>query len=370
MTKGRQLELEWWDQEGDDCLRVRGWTQAELIELGRLAATEQSRRLAVLPSEIVVAGASLESIQPIAGRFKVSSDAVSFLPRFPFVDGLGYSLLVDLSPGQQASGPEVWNIQRPPPDGPPTTEVVAIYPSVDHLPVNQLKFYVHFSSPMSEGFAARAVQVLRDDNGQPIQNVFLAMDPELWDSERRRLTLLLDPGRIKRGLVSNLEAGYPLIEGSPIILAIGTQFRDAGGRPLRDGAKKRYDIGPPLRVRVNPADWRCQAPVAGSKDPLVVKFDRPLDHALLEHTLRVNDPTGWTLAGQSTVGSGEQSWQFAPQSPWQEGRHQVMIDPLLEDLAGNSLNRVFDRDLMRSEDAPADDGHISVEFNCLGPITD
>ena len=370
MTKGRQLELEWWDQEGDDCLRVRGWTQAELIELGRLAATEQSRRLAVLPSEIVVAGASLDSIQPIAGRFKVSSDAVSFLPRFPFVDGLGYSLLVDLSPGQQASGPEVWSIQRPPPDGPPTTDVVAIYPSVDHLPVNQLKFYLHFSSPMSEGFAARAVQVLRADNGQPIQGVFLAMDPELWDSERRRLTLLLDPGRIKRGLVPNLEAGYPLIEGSPIILAIDTQFRDATGRPLRDGANKRYDIGPPLRVRVDLADWRCRAPIAGSKDPLVLEFDRPLDQALLEHSLQVNSPTGFTLAGRATVGSGEQSWQFLPQSPWQEGPHQVMIDPRLEDLAGNSLIRVFDRDLMRDEDAPADDGDLSVEFNCLGPIND
>ena len=68
---------------------------------------------------------------------------------------------------------------------------------------------------MSEGFAARGVQVLRADSGQPLQGVFLTMDPELWDPERRRLTLLLDPGRIKRGLVPNLEAGYPLNEGNP-----------------------------------------------------------------------------------------------------------------------------------------------------------
>jgi len=369
VNKGRRLDLEWWDQEGDDCLRVRGWTGAELSELGRLAATELSRRLAVLPSEFVVSGASLSSIQPIAGRFEVSSDVVSFTPRFPFLDGLGYSLLVDLSPREQDSGPEVWNIQRPPPEGPPTTDVVAIYPSGDQLPVNQLKFYVHFSSPMSDGFASRAIQVLRADSGQAIQGVFLTMDPELWDPERRRLTLLLDPGRIKRGLVPNLEAGYPLVEGSPIILAIDTHFRDAAGRPLRNGAKRRYDIGPPLRVRVVPADWQCQAPVAGSKNPLVVEFDRPLDQALLEHSLRVNDPAGLTLAGQTTVGSGEKSWQFVPQSPWQEGRHQVMIDPRLEDQAGNSLLRVFDRDLTRAEDAPAADGHVSVEFNCLGPTT-
>lgn len=369
MNRGRQLQLEWWDQEGDDCLRVRGWTRVELSELGRLAATEQSRRLAVLPSEFVVVGASLGSIQSIAGRFMVGADAVSFFPRFPFLDGLGYSLLVDLSPGEQDIGPEVWNIERAPPEGPPTTDVVTIYPSGDQLPVNQLKFYVHFSSPMSEGFAARGVQVLRADSGQPLQGVFLTMDPELWDPERRRLTLLLDPGRIKRGLVPNLEAGYPLNEGTPIILSIDSQFRDAAGRPLRNGAKRRYDIGPPLRVRVGSADWRCQAPIAGSKAPLVVEFDRPLDHALLEHSLQVNDPTGSTLAGRSTVGSGELSWRFVPQSPWQEGRHQVVVDPCLEDLAGNSLIRVFDRDLTREEDAPADDGYVSVEFNCLGPTT-
>ena len=51
--------------------------------------------------------------------------------------------------------------------------------------------YVHFSSPMSEGWAARAVRVLRADNDEPLEGVFLAMEPELGDRERRRLTLLL-----------------------------------------------------------------------------------------------------------------------------------------------------------------------------------
>ena len=93
-----------------------------------------------------------------------------------------------------------------------------MYPSTDELPVNQLKLYVHFSSPMSEGWAARAVRVRRADNDEPLEGVFLAMEPELWDRERRRLTLLLDPGRIKRGLVPNAEAGYPLIQGVSVIV--------------------------------------------------------------------------------------------------------------------------------------------------------
>jgi hypothetical protein len=32
--------------------------------------------------------------------------------------------------------------------------------------------------------------------------------------------------------------------------------------------------------------------------------------------------------------------------------HELVVDPELEDLAGNSLRRVFDRDLTRPEDEP------------------
>jgi hypothetical protein len=95
-----------------------------------------------------------------------------------------------------------------------------------------------------------------------------------------------------------------------------------------------------------------------------VEFDRPLDQALLEHTLWVHDPAGMPLNGRGTVASGERCWRFEPQPPWAEGRHLVLVDPRLEDLAGNSLIRVFDRDLTRAEDAPADARHVAIDFYC------
>ena len=59
---------------------------------------------------------------------------------------------------------------------------VAAGQSVDLLPVERTAsiIYVHFSSPMSEGWAARAVRVLRADNDEPLEGVFLAMEPELF----------------------------------------------------------------------------------------------------------------------------------------------------------------------------------------------
>ena len=324
-----------------------------------------SRRLVVLPNELVQSGVDLSSIQPVAGRFEVNQDAVCFVPRFPFRDGLSYSLIVNpVNDTRPVENPAVWTIQQPAREGAPTTEVVAIYPSGGELPVNQLKFYAHFSSPMSEGWAARAVQVRRADNDEQLDGVFLEMEPELWDRERRRLTLLLDPGRIKRGLAPNAEAGYPLIEGVPVILTIAPEFQDAVGRPLLASVERRYEIGPPARVRVDSADWRYHFPTAGSTDRLTVEFGRPLDHALLEHCLWIHDATGKELPGRGFIGAGERRWRFEPMSPWKESRYRVIVDTRLEDLAGNSLIRVFDRDLTRAEDAPANGRYVAIEFTC------
>ena len=364
MTGGRRLELAWSDHEGRDCLCIRGWTEAELRALGGLAAAALSRRLAVLPSELAEAATDLHALQSLAGRFEIAEDAIYFIPRFPFLEGTSYSLLVDLAPGEM-----VWTILRPVRAGAPSTDVVAIYPSGEELPVNQLKLYVHFSSPMSEGWAARSVHVRRADSGESLDGVFLSMEPELWDRERRRLTLLLEPGRIKRGLAPHEEAGYPLIEDVPIVVIVDGAFSDAAGRPLRKGAERRYQVGPAVRVRVDPMKWRYHWPTAGSTDSLTVEFDRPLDHALLEHSLWVNDAAGVPLAGRGSVGDGERSWRFEPQLPWKEGRYALIVDPRLEDLAGNSLIRVFDRDLTQAEDAPSDARQAAIDFTCLPPVT-
>jgi hypothetical protein len=38
----------------------------------------------------------------------------------------------------------------------------------------------------------------------------------------------------------------------------------------------------------------------------------------------------------------------------------AMVDPLLEDLAGNSVVRVFDRDLQRDEDTPREPRPVAL----------
>ncbi|MBM2809776.1 MAG: hypothetical protein HW416_535 [Chloroflexi bacterium] len=351
---------------------MRGWTAADLFLLAGLGSAEVARRLAILPTELVEAAADLRALQPAAGRFEISEDAAWFAPRFPFVEGRSYSLIVDLDPGKMNAGSnvDVWRIERPPLSGAPTTKVLGIYPSAVELPLNQLKLYIHFSSPMSDGWATRAIHVRRAEDGEPIEDVLLPMEPELWDPDRRRLTVLLDPGRIKRGLAPHEEAGYPLTEGVPVIVSVDCAFRDAAGRPLSGPGERRYVIGPAVRARVDPAKWTFGWPAAKSTESLVVEFDRPLDHALLQHSLRVEDAVGALVPGRASVALEERGWRFEPLSPWGAGPYRLIADPRLEDLAGNSLARVFDRDLTREEDTPTDAQPFGIDFSPRGRSLD
>ena len=71
------------------------------------------------------------------------------------------------------------------------------------------------------------------NRGVKFTGAFLALDQELWDPVRRRITLLFDPGRVKRGVRTNLESGAPLVAGRRYRLVIddalaGRQRRGAG----------------------------------------------------------------------------------------------------------------------------------------------
>ena len=364
----RDLTLAWDILEGKPALRVSGWDTFELSTIEELDAGELSRRLAVVTAEAAGASPDLadtDKLPRVAGSFRIAGDSLFFVPRFPFVDGMGYSLLIYETPSAGGGGfLEVRNIRRPPREVAPTTLVEAIYPDVASVPVNLLKIYVQFSEPMSEGWAERSIRVYRDDTGEQLEGVFVPLDPELWDPERKRLTLLLDPARIKHGLVPNMEAGYPLIEGVPFRLAIGGEFRNAAGSPLLSGAERVYQVGTEISELISPDRWKLTVPLVGSRDPLLVEFERPLDYALLQRSLGINGPQGDPVAGKARSESGESSWRFTPDLAWTEGQYRLVVAPQLEDLAGNSPVRVFDRDITQGEPGPARADGISLTFNC------
>ena len=293
----------------------------------------------------------------MAGRFEFTDDVLLFRPRFPFADGVDYHLI---ERGADAGS----TMRRPARPGAASTSVTAICPSGPAVPLNLLRCYVHFSAPMSEGSAAQSVRLSDADTGEPMPDAILAMEPELWDPQHTRLTLLLDPGRIKRGLRPHLDAGYPLVEGRRVTLSVETTFLDARGQPLVTAGRRDYRVGDAERRHVRPEDWTVAPPPAHTRLPLTVTFDRPMDHALALRCLRVLDGHGAIVGGRVALAEGEMRWRFDPTDAWGQGPYTLTVDPILEDVAGNSISRVFDRDLDRTEDDPRDANPTTIAFSC------
>ena len=328
-------EVSWSRSGGGDCIRLTGLPAGAVVQ--------------VRPGTAVADG----GLPPMAGRLVRDGADLCFVPRFAFLDGTAYTVTVE--------GATAATLVRARPDRMATTEVADIRPTAAEVPCNLLRLYVWFSAPMSEGYAAGNVR-LADDGGCTIAGALLPGEHELWDASRRRLTVLLDPARIKRGLAGHREAGYPLRPGEPFRLVVDSGFRDAQGLPLRAGAQRRYEVGGEERRHVDPASWVLTVPPAGTSEPVQVAFGRPLDHGLLARCLHVAGPGGELIHGALQIGPGEQSWQLVPRRAWARGSHQLIVDPVLEDLAGNSVSRVFDRDLTRPEDEPRQARPVTVPF--------
>jgi hypothetical protein len=229
--------------------------------------------------------------------------------------------------------------------------VEAIYPTPDRLPANLLRFYLVFSAPMSSGEAHTRLRLV-DDRGVAVSGAFLELEEELWDPSGRRLTVLLDPGRIKRGLRANLESGAPLVEGRGYRLEIDAAWRDAAGRPLASGLAKAFRAVAADRTSPDVTAWTLATPQPDTRGPLVVRFPEPLDRALLASVLSIVDERGAAVDGTIDVAAGEREWRFTPGAPWASGRYELRVGAELEDVAGNNLRRLFDVDLSRERPAP------------------
>ncbi len=341
----------WADRAGEPGLVVTGvrWSLDQPADL-----------LRVYPTGLVDPASEFE-LPPMAGRTEVDPGGIRFVPRFGFSPGASYRVLVRSGTGP----PRRFTLTRPSDSGRSTTRVEEVYPTARCLPFNQLRLYVCFSAPMSEGGAERRVRVLDDDSDEVLSDALLPMEPELWDRDRRRLTVLFDPGRIKQGLRPNLEAGYPLAAGRAVRLVVDAELKDARGRPMVESFERRYDVGPDLRAHVSPAAWTLSHPTAGTRTPLVVRFDRPLDYALLLRCLSVHagaEPGGTPLKGVVAVGHEERSWAFVPRVAWPVGEHHLEVAPTLEDHAGNSVTRVFDRDLLHAAHDPRPSSPVVLPF--------
>ena len=284
-------------------------------------------------------------VPPILGAYSLHGTNVRFTPKFPLRPGLSYCVEYFPPPARDVDSPARYEqvFAIPAPARGEAAKITAVFPSAEILPENQLRFYVHFSAPMSRGEAYSHLKLLKED-GEPVDLPFLEIGEELWDTSGKRLTLLIDPGRIKRGLKPREEAGPVLENNHQYTLVITAGWRDESGQPLAAEFKKKFAAGALIEKAIEPKEWKVLPPAAGTREPLAVEFPRPLDHALLERTISVSDSAGQRLSGAITVARQERCWFFRPDQPWRAGKHELVIDTALEDQAGNRIGRAFEVD--------------------------
>lgn len=292
------------------------------------------------------------------GTYKVAGNVVRFEPRFPLDRGRRYRATYRVG----ASGPEVVSDHLVPRPARPRTVVTRVDPEGDRLPENLLKFYLHFSAPMARGEAYRRVRIIGDD-GRPLELPFLELGEELWDPTGTRLTLLLDPGRIKKGLVPREEDGPILESGWSYTLEVASAWPDAEGEPLGEVHRKRFTVGPADEVQPEVATWKITAPAASSRGPLTISFPEPLDRALLESGLTLLDPAGEAVGGRVEIQNEATAWRFTPDEPWKDGAYALVVEEDLEDLAGNSLRRPFEVDITGPVTARRESGVVRLPIS-------
>jgi len=325
---------------------VEGLDSAALVALGEMPFDRVPWE-SLLRVDTEAAAASGGAHPPVLGAWSVESGGVRFTPRFPFATGVNYSAAFEGSlfdsltrlAGDPTPSLAI-TFAMPVPDRPSTTIVESVFPASGPVPENLLRVYVRFSASMAPQITPRLIRVV-DEEGDEVDLPFVEIPEGLWDASRRRLTVLFHPGRLKRGVGPNETMGTPLRAGRSYRLVIDGSFEDSEGFPLAAGHEVTWLAGPADRTLPAPDRWSVVAPT-GSTGPVTVIFPEPMDPELAARLISVEDAEGGIIRGAATVAADAMQWSFAPASPWAPGRHRIVIDSAIEDLAGNTPWRRFD----------------------------
>jgi hypothetical protein len=213
-----------------------------------------------------------------------------------------------------------------------STEVpIRISPQAKVLPANTLRFYIHFPRPGEAHFDRDNLWLLNDEE-QVVRDPFLVLSQELWSPDGRRLTVLMEPRRIKRGIGTDPSHEPALVVGrtySLVVMALGQT------------ARHTFRVGNPVLEAVDETRWRLDSPTVGSLDPTVVHFDRVMDAALCEDVIGVLTPSGEALRTDVLLAAEGTEARIIPNCPWGAGRHRLVVSERLEDVCGNRLGEAL-----------------------------
>ena len=270
------------------------------------------------------------SEQPLFGAFR---DGV-FVPAAPFVRGRSYEVALELADGSKSRMTVTFGAS------PQSAPIVRVSPATSLIPANTLKLYLDFSESMEQGVFLKHLTLQRR-NGEEVAGAF--RETELWSPDGKRLTVMLHPGRQKTGVNLNVDEGPVLTAGEHYNLAVSGHWRSVAGIALGKEAVFSLDPIAADHEQPDPARWQIHVPKAGTTGPVVIITNELFEPQIFLRALDVTGVPG--KAEAKVIDLKRVEWRFIPLQPWQPGGYQITVAPELEDLAGNTTQKLFEVDL-------------------------
>jgi hypothetical protein len=300
------------------------------------APKDQSPAIIIWENEKAIAVSLLKSDSlyvegseyPVLGRVRDERSRFVFTPAVPFERGQTYRT----SAGVTFTIPADTTGRAP--------ELLGSFPSCDTVPSNLLKIYLQFSEPMSEGRSSHHVQLFDAATGDTVKNAFLDLQPELWNEDGTVLTLWLDPGRIKQDLIPNKKLGVVMNEGRKYRLNVAKEWKSKRGLALEKDYSKTFVTSRRDVKKPDITKWQ----VSFKGDTVIVDLKESLDWSLLHNTISITHGDVVMLPETITETCERRLLIFfGALASGQD--YNLNVESRLEDLAGNSLNRLFETDV-------------------------
>ena len=290
----------------------------------------------------------------MAGRLVADGDDLCFVPRFPFVDA------TELRGRGGRHGAHVVRVAT---DArrPATTEVVAIRPDARvTVPRNLLRCYVEFSAPMREATRPptcgwSTTPATRRSSAPCCRPSTSCGIPTGAGSPS-----CSTPPRINAVALRIARSATRCARETTFRLVVDAGFRDTWARrsPRAPSGGGRSAPTNAATSTPRPGRSRRQGPAVGIRSS---SRSTVLDHTLVGACLQVVGPSGDPLAGAAAVGAEARSWSYTPSAP-RPGPTTSSSTPPSRTFAGNSLTRVFDRDLSRPRGRPRPARPLAIPF--------
>jgi len=191
----------------------------------------------------------------------------------------------------------------------------------------------------------------------------LRLENVLISNNATLLTLWIEPGRQKRDLIPNKQLGPVFTNQESYSLVVSKKIKDQKGVSMQKDLIHSFQITDADRVKPTINTWKIDFIEVNSRSNLVIRCNESIDYGSSLGNIVVLDSNDnevmgdWVLLDQETVLS------FNPNQSWKKDTYQIYFDAGIEDLAGNNLDRLFDRQLDTSSSKEPPVKRHQLEFS-------